>query len=249
MASLGENPRRKLRCPAWVHVFVAATVLIHAAHVCSQTIVEVEKAPDVVVVRGSLGTRAYAATDREEPILAALPAEERAIGSVLDDQTLYDLAAHKGRQVSWFGIVRGARVLEVGKFELDMEHKYFDGLTDTHILALSFNGAGDFVVRMQADAPPRLLELARVYGTVAEVQGGKAIVNATYMRVFPWKTFTFLAAYGRDNGNPLWRKLCKVPLERIYNPRPDDSYYIDRLGPRAAEPATRPEAAASAGSP
>ena len=202
--------------------------------------------PNASRSRGPLGTTAYPATEKEKPFLQRTPAAERAIGSILDNQAGYDLATHRGKPVSWFGIVREVRRLDDGRFELLLDHKYFDGLTDVHILALSFNGAGDFKavlgggdlkgVKDAKDLPLKPLMLLRVYGTVADDQpaGGDKdappVVVADYVRAFPWKTFTFIDAYGKDQTNPKWRKLNKVPLDDIYNPYPTDNYYRQRLG-------------------
>jgi hypothetical protein len=235
------------------------------------TKIEVEKAPQRVTIEGGLGTRSYIPSADERPFFDKTPGNEQAIGSLVEDSG-YDLSTHKGRWVSWFGIVRSVQKID-GDCELLVEHKYFDGLTDLHILALSFSGAGDFKVIVHGSAEPDIhpLQLIRVYGKVSEeeVQSpppathveekpkpaekpkGKpgrpdraarpaarpdepakapSTVHAEYVRVFPWKTFTFIAAYGRDRTNPTWRKLCKVPADAIYSPVPDDAYYRDRLG-------------------
>src|SRR4051794_2066740 len=159
------------------------------------TVVDVETAPDNA--RSPEGTKAYDPAKREEPFYLRTPEAERAVGSVLDDKTGYDLAARRGKFVSWFGIVRVVRPLDGGRYELLLEHKYFDTLTDLHVLALSFNGAGDFkaVVTPKGaavgkdgkeaknakdakdaagpdDVPIRRLMLVRVYGTV-DGDGGK----------------------------------------------------------------------------
>lgn len=76
------------------------------------------------------------------------------------------------------------------------------------------------------------LVLVRAYGTVEEEKEGVPRLKVSYMRVFPWKTFTFLKCYGVDRRNETWKKLCEVAEDKIYNPYPDDEYYIKRLGPR-----------------
>ncbi len=76
------------------------------------------------------------------------------------------------------------------------------------------------------------MQLVRVYGMVENGKEIPVTVDADFVRVFPWKTFTFLDCYGKDNSNPTWRKLCKVPLENIYDPYPNDAYYEQRLGKR-----------------
>lgn len=187
-----------------------------------------------------LGTGAYRPTKRESTFLAKTPEKERVNGSMVDD-TPYELSARNGQRVAWFGIVR--RVSKTGpeEYELVVEHKYFDGLTDLHILALSFNGAGDFVIRLNAagDLPVRPLMLIRAYGVIQVPDGKRQAGAATvptmhpdYVRAYPWRTFTFLSDYGKDRSNPTWRKACKVPLDKLYDPYPEEAYYEARLGAR-----------------
>jgi len=213
-----------------------------------KTLIDVERAPERVRPQG-LGTGGYRPADRERPFLEKTPPEERTNGSILDNKKPYDLPARAGKRVAWFGIVRGIQRRPDGRHELLLEHKYFDGLTDLHILALSFNGAGDFkaVVAADNELPLKPLMLVRVYGVVAkpakdESPAAKAgepkdaagpalmTVNAEYVRGFHWKTFTFLDTYGKDQSNPRWRELCKVELDQIYNPYPNEEYYQLRLG-------------------
>jgi hypothetical protein len=217
---------------------------VHAA----KTLIDVQRAPERVRPQ-VLGTAGYRPADRERPFLEKTPPEERTNGSILNNKTPYDLSARAGKRVAWFGIVRGIERRPDGRHELLLEHKYFDGLTDLHILALSFNGAGDFkaVVAIDNELPLKPLMLVRVYGVVAKPakdkppapkagepkDGGSpalVTVNAEYVRGFPWKTFTFLDTYGKDQSNPRWRELCKVELDRIYDPYPNEEYYQLRLG-------------------
>ena len=213
------------------------------------TVIEVEKAPQRVEVR-RLGTRGYAPTAAEKRHLEQTAQYERTQGPIPDDRTGYDLHARRGTRVAWFGIVREIGKVERGEdgrpdaYELLLEHKYFDGLTDLDILALSFNGAGDFKAKVwtrEKELPIKPLMLVRVYGNVTPgdvLPGGRAltqpaappIVEVEYARAFPWKTFTFLDAYGKDSTNPRWRRLCQVPLDRIYSSTPTDEYYRQRLG-------------------
>jgi anti-sigma factor RsiW len=216
------------------------------------TVIEVEKAPERVAVQ-ALGTRDYPATNAERKYLEQTPEEGRTIGSIVDKKTGYDLTARRGKRVAWFGVVREIGEVQRGEggrpdcYELLLEHKYFDGATDLHILALSFNGAGDFKARVwtrQNRLPLKPLMLVRVYGTVREGKvppSGRPTtqptdlptVEADYARVFPWKTFTFIDAYGKDATNPRWRRLCEVPLDNIYDSTPTDDYYRQRLGKEA----------------
>ena len=196
------------------------------------TTIEVEPATVVKTTPG-LGTKSYEPRPNERAFLDRAPKEERVPGSMFEK---YSIREKKETYVTWFGIVR--KVTVEGKEEdaprtFLVENKYFDGLTDTHILALSFNGGGDFTVKV-GRSKERIdpLVLVRVYGKVLEEKDGLPTLQAEYVRVWPWGAFTFIKAYGEDRSNPEWRKLCKVDLERIYSPFPNTRYYVDRLGPR-----------------
>ncbi|HET6202409.1 MAG TPA: hypothetical protein VFI25_06370 [Planctomycetota bacterium] len=203
------------------------------------TTVEVE--PRVILKpSGGLGTTAYAPRPTEKGFLDRAPKEEQVPGPTEEEisgakvQT-YSIRGKKEKVVTWFGIVR--RITAEGKEEdaprtLLVENKYFDGLVDTHLLVLSFNGGGDFAVKVgKSKEKIDPLVLVRVYGKVIEEKGGVPTVRADYVRVWPWTTFAFIGAYGEDRSNPEWRKLCKVDLEDIYEPLPDGKYYVERLGP------------------
>ena len=205
-------------------------LLFLAALSLQDALVEQETAPEKVKRTGSLGTRGYAPREKEKAFFEKLDPDERTNGSMLKGD--YAIKGKKGKAVSWFGIVREVKT-EKDRHEILLDHKYFDGLTDTHIMALSFHGSGDFKATLQAkELKLETLVLARVYGTVEDEKEGVPSLKATYLRVFPWKTFTFLACYGEDRTNEKWKKLCTIDEEKIYNPWPDDDYYVKRLGPR-----------------
>ena len=54
--------------------------------------------------------------------------------------------------------------------------------------------------------------------------GAVPLLAADFVRHWDWGLFTFMN-YGEPRGNQEWRKLCKVPDDRVYNPYPDDRYY------------------------
>ena len=200
-----------------------------ASSACSETIVETEAVASAPG-DGSLGTGRYAPRERERKFLSALPAGEQTNGSAFED---YSIHGKKGKQVSWFGIVRSVgKETKKGESELLLDHKYFDGLTDTHMMALSYNGSGDFKARIHG-LPPTMapLVLARVYGKVVGEKDGVPIVDAVYVRIWPWRAFTFLDAYGTNLGNPKWRKPGALPAH-IYSSAPDDAYYRKLLAPK-----------------
>ena len=180
---------------------------------------------------GTLGTAPYRPTDMEKPFFAKLSAKEQTTGSMFED---YSINGKKGTYVGWFGIVRKVNE-DATKQEtkLLVEMKYFDGLTDAHIMALSFNGGGDFLATLKGTGLGiKHLSLVKVYGMVERENNSIPEVKADYVRQWDWGQFTFLAVYGSQKGNKEWKKLNKVDEEHIYNPFPTTKYYEDRLGPR-----------------
>ena len=180
---------------------------------------------------GTLGTASYSPTAMEKPFFAKLSEKEQMTGSMFED---YSIAGKKGSSVGWFGIVR--KIEEnptTQETKLLIEMKYFDGLTDTHILALSFNGGGDFTATLKGvGLGIKNLSLVKVYGVVERETNSIPEVKTNYVRQWDWGQFTFLGVYGSQKGNKEWKKLNKVDEEHIYNPFPTTKYYEDRLGPR-----------------
>lgn len=177
----------------------------------------------------------------EQPFFDRLAPDEVTTGSREAD---YDLTKKADKYVGWFGIVREISEDEAAqRTMLTVEHKYFDGLTDLHLLAVSFNGAGDFRARLAGTGhriPP--LSLVKVYGKVVRGKpGDKPQVDAELVRDWHWGTFTFVAAYGTQRGNQKWREANTVPLEDIYEswPHPSHRYYEERLGKRPDAPQIR----------
>ncbi|HEV3006737.1 MAG TPA: hypothetical protein VGX78_19865, partial [Pirellulales bacterium] len=185
-----------------------------------------------------LGTKKYEPSEAEQPFYDKLAADEVATGGLVGE---YDIHAKQGKYVGWFGIVRDvAEDVAQDRTTLLVEHKYFDGLTDLHIQALSFNGAGDFqaiVPGVGHEIEP--LSLVKVYGTVAkaEKKDDPPSLQAEFVRDWHWGTFTFLGAFGEQQGSEKWRKFNRVELDDIYDPYPDDDYYQQRLGERPDEEA------------
>jgi hypothetical protein len=184
-----------------------------------------------LVPTGTLGTCGYQPTEKEAPFYKKLDPAERATGSF---QKEYNIRNKRNQYVSWFGIVRGiVDTKSDGTITLLLEQKFFDGLTDCHIMLVSLGGSGDFnatVGPMEGSVVP--LTLIRVYGEVSGEKDGLPQVNVEYLRVWPWLTFTFtdLGAAG-EKGNPRWSKYCKLCKDgRVYNPYPDSNYYLDVLG-------------------
>jgi hypothetical protein len=180
---------------------------------------------------GMLGTSAYAPTTMEKPFFAKLSAKEQTTGSMFDD---YSITGKKGTYVGWFGIVRKIEEeRSTQKTRLLIEMKYFDGLTDAHIMALSFNGGGDFTVTLSGvGLGLKYLSLVKVYGVVQLETNAIPEIKAEYVRQWDWGQFTFLMVYGEQKGNTEWKKRNKIDEDHIYDPFPTTKYYEDRLGSR-----------------
>jgi hypothetical protein len=180
---------------------------------------------------GSLGTSSYNPTALEKPFFSKLSEKEQTTGSMFDD---YSITGKAGTHVGWFGIVRKIEEnVAAQETKILVEMKYFDGLTDTHIMALSFNGGGDFIATLGGiGLGIKPLSLVKVYGVVEREDKSIPTVKAEYVRQWDWGQFTFLMVYGKQKGNAEWKKLNKADEKRIYNPFPTPKYYEDRLGPR-----------------
>ena len=208
------------------------TVLAVSALCLCQTQVEVQEVKELKPT-GSLGTCGYRATDRESSFFEKLSPSERVTGSFMD-QHEYQIRGKVKQYVSWFGVVRGSSPAKGDdrSHDLLIQQKYFDGMTDCHIMLVSNAGAGDFVAKLRStsETVPILL-LVRVYGTVVGEEKGIPQVSADYVRVWPWFTFTFTDLGPGDHSNPEWAKYCKICKGgRIYKPYPTEDYYIGILG-------------------
>ena len=177
-----------------------------------------------------LGTKIYTPSELEKSHFEKLAEAERTTGGFAGD---YDISKKDKTFVGWFGIVRKVEEdKEKSQTELLVEHKYFDGLTDTHIQAVSFNGSGDFRAVLPGNGHKiETLTLVKVYG-VAAISDAMLlpVVQAEFVRDWHWGTFTFLYASGQQRGSEQWRKLNTVDLDDIYDPYPNDEYYRKRLG-------------------
>jgi hypothetical protein len=179
----------------------------------------------------TLGTCGYKPIEKENAFFEKLSPSERATGSMLEP---YSIQGKQGKFVTWYGIVRCISRAQAGenKFTLLLEHKYFDGLIDCHIMMVSQSGSGDFQAKMEGD-PESIpaLSLVRIYGTVVDEKEKLPQIVVDYIRVWPWLTFTLTDLGAGDQSNPRWAKFCQ-PCKggRIYNPYPDEKYYLRMLG-------------------
>jgi hypothetical protein len=112
-----------------------------------------------------------------------------------------------------------------------VQHHFFDGMTDCHIMLVQWTGGGDFTADLKVDpAAIPALSLVRVYGTVTSEKHSVPDVQVDYIRVWPWRTFNFMDLTGNDHTNPRWKKSSQVSGMNVYNPYPKDDYYFTLLG-------------------
>lgn len=205
-------------------------LLVMSVGASARTVIETETVKPLKPT-GSLSTCFYKATTAEQQFLPKLGPGEIKTGSIMEP---YSIHHKKDRYVSWFAIVRGITTdaKDGNRVRLLLEQKFFDGLTDCHIMLVSVNGSGDFLADVEAQQgasiPP--LSLVRVYGKVVSEEDDVPVVAAEYARVWPWLTFTVTDLGPQDHGNPKWRKLCQICLGRVYKPYPNETYYRQLLG-------------------
>jgi len=207
-------------------ILVLAVLCLSCA---AQTPIEVQPVKKLTPT-GSLGTCGYVPLANEKALFDKLAEKERSTGSFMEP---YDIHSKNGEFVSWFGVVRGiTRVPSTDSWDLLLEQKYFDGMTDCHIMLVSKSGSGDFVVRLNAkDVPVPALSLIRVYGTVTGRENALPLIQAEFVRVWPWMTFTFTDLSADDKSNSRWKKDCKLCEKgRLYVPYPEEKYYRLTLG-------------------
>lgn len=211
---------------------VLLSSLLFASVTLAQTPVDIQVAKQLT--RGNtLGSCMYSPTEKEKPFLDRLAANEQVTGSAFSKP--YRIQGKKGKYVSWFGVVRGISPAEpdASRFSLLLEQKYFDGLTDCHIMLVAATGSGDF--RATVEGSPEsipALSLVRVYGKVVSEENNLPQIAVDYMRVWPWLSFTFTDLGAQDHSNPRWAKFCTVCKSggRICNPYPTEAYYLAVLG-------------------
>jgi hypothetical protein len=180
---------------------------------------------------GSLATCGYKPTATEAPYYARLSSGETTNDASMGNH--YSIHGKKGKRVAWFGVVRGITppAEPGGEVTLLVQHHYFDGMTDCHIMVVEWTGDGDFTAKLNVDphAIPAL-SLVRVYGTVSGETAGVPELQVEYIRVWPWRTFTFMDLAGKDHSNPRWSRFAQGGSEKVYDPYPNDDYYLAILG-------------------
>lgn len=194
----------------------------------AQTLMDVQPVKELTPT-ATLGTCAYRPVEQEQPFFKRLDKSEVSTGSFMAP---YSIQGKVGKYVSWYGIVRGISVAPESTLTLLLDNKFFDGMSDCHIMLVSYAGGGDFSAEVHApwnSIPP--LSLVRVYGKVVAEANHVPEIQAEYVRVWPWLTFTFTDLGASDKSNPLWAKYSKFHAGgKIYNPYPKEDYYLRMLG-------------------
>jgi hypothetical protein len=209
-----------------------SSCLLVASTACAQTPVEIQPVKQLVRT-GALATCGYTPTTTEGAFFGRLDKDGQVTGS--DFGKSFRIQGKKGKYVSWYGIVRGISpgTPDAGKYTLLLEQKFFDGMTDCHIMLVSERGSGDFQATLEgsADSIPALA-LVRVYGKVVTEDSNVPQIAVEFMRVWPWLSFTFTDLGPEDHGNPRWAEYCTLCKSggRIYNPYPTGDYYRAVLG-------------------
>jgi hypothetical protein len=209
-------------------LMILATLEITAA---AQTPIKIEPVK-VLKPTGILATCGYKPDQKEVHYFGLLSANEKTNDAALGGN--YTIHGKTGTYVSWYGIVRGITpAAQPGQdVELLLQHLYFDGATDCHIMLVSKTGDGDFRALLKVD-PAKIpaLSLVRIYGKVMLEENNLPLVVVDYIRVWPWMTFTFTDLAGPDHSNPRWLKVSQVkPTDDIYKPFPDENYFRTVLG-------------------
>jgi hypothetical protein len=130
-----------------MRLLVLSLALSLATAAVAQTPVDVQPVKELRPT-GTLAASIYSPVAQELPFFKELPGEEISTGSFLAP---YSIHRKTGKYVSWFGIVRGITVSDQqkGQITLLMDQKYFDRMTDSHIMLVSYSGGGDFRATLQ----------------------------------------------------------------------------------------------------
>jgi hypothetical protein len=104
--------------------------------VTAQTPMDIQPVKELKLT-GSLGTCGYKPVSSETPFFARLDAKERTNDAAFGGN--YTMHGKTGTYISWFGIVRGITptALSNGDVTLLVQHHFFDGLSDCHIMLVA----------------------------------------------------------------------------------------------------------------
>lgn len=208
-----------------------AAVVLFVAVSAAQTPLDVQPVKELKPT-GVLATCSYSPTAAESPFFSRLSKKEQTNDTAFGGN--YTMHGKTDTYVAWFGIVRGITppAQKGGDVTLLVQHHFFDGETDCHIMLVAKTGDGDFLARLKVD-PAKIpaLALVRVYGKVTVETARVPEVTVEYIRVWPWLTFTFTDIAGEDHSNPRWQRYSSVkPSDQIYVPYPNENYYLNVLG-------------------
>jgi len=211
---------------------LALTVMgAFAAAAAAQTPIDIEQVKELKPT-GTLATCVYKPITAEATFFGRLGDKERTNDALFGGN--YTMHGKTGEYVSWFGIVRGITPAAQagGDVTLLVQHHFFDGMTDCHIMLVAKSGDGDFVARLKVDpAQIPALALVRIYGKVTAEMDKVPELAVEYIRVWPWLTFTFTDLAGEDHSNPRWQRYSRVKYsDDIYKPYPTEDYYRSVLG-------------------
>jgi hypothetical protein len=222
-----------------MHMLALAAMSLAAALVPLQTVAQTPPAQTPIDVQpvkelhptGTLSTCSYQPVAQEAPFLSQVSDKEKTNGGITEK---YSIHRKTGIHIAWFGIVRGIAPPDGkdGTGTLLVQHKYFDGMTDCHIMLVQWTGGGDFLARLTVD-PETIpaLSLVRVYGIVTGEKEGVPEVHVDYIRLWPWMTFTFMDLSGNDHSNPRWSHYTTAAAAaHVYSPYPNENYYLGLLG-------------------
>ncbi len=97
----------------------------------------------------TLATCSYRPVAAEAPFFARLSEKEKTNDTVFGGN--YTIHGKTGTEVAWFGIVRGITLPaeKNGDVTLLVQHHFFDGMTDCHIMLVAKSGDGDFIAKLQ----------------------------------------------------------------------------------------------------
>lgn len=211
----------------WFKNLALLGVVTLAVAAAAQTPVDVQP----IQSSDATGTCDYKPSGQEKSYYKKLSKGETFNGSAADP---YTIRGKTNKYIGWFGIVRGITppAQADGDVTLLVQHRFFDGSTDCPIMVVSNSGGGDFQATLKIDPamiPP--LTLVRIYGVVVGEINNVPQVVAQYVRIWPWRTFTFTKFGPPDRSNPRWAKYSDTSnIAQIHQNSPTEDYYRHVLG-------------------
>jgi hypothetical protein len=133
------------------HVLALAAFAAFVIPAGAQTPIDIQPVKELIP-NGTLATSVYIPLETEAQFFAKLTNKERVNDALFGHYTMH---GKKGKYISWFGIVRGITPAAGpgGEVTLLLQHRFFDGLTDSHIMLVAKSGDGDYLARLKVDRP------------------------------------------------------------------------------------------------